>query len=229
MPVSSVSSSPTATAKSQLGKSADSIAQTFDQFLTLLTTQLRYQDPLSPMDTNEFTSQLVQFSQVEQQILQNQNLETLIALQGANQVAFAASMTGKTIEFEGNSLSLTEGESLSFNYTLSGTAGGALINILDANGNTVYSTQGKTAGETKHNFVWDGRKADGTQAPEGTYRIEVVATDPAGQPLKVSYTAEANVRGVDLTDGLISLDVGSFTVSLDNIVAIREPKKATPA
>src|SRR3546814_13205019 len=105
-----------ATGTTQTPSASDSISATFDSFLTLLTTQLRYQDPISPMDTNEFTSQLVQFSQVEQSIQQNDNLETLIALQGANQIAFAASLTGKNVEIAGDALELEEGESLTYEH-----------------------------------------------------------------------------------------------------------------
>ncbi|MEO3433805.1 flagellar hook capping FlgD N-terminal domain-containing protein [Inquilinus sp. CAU 1745] len=202
--------------------------QTFDSFLSLLTTQLKYQDPISPMDTNEFTSQLVQFSQVEQSIQQNENLETLIALQGANQIAFASSLSGKDIEVAGNAMRLGETGDIAYRYSLPVASATTQINIMNEDGTIVFSTEGRTAAGD-YDFNWDGMTADGERAPEGTYRIQVVAKDAAGEAIDTTTSIVANVKGVELSGGEIALDVGGFTVSLGNVMAIREPTEETDA
>lgn len=205
-----------------------SLNQTFDSFLSLLTTQLKYQDPISPMDTNEFTSQLVQFSQVEQSIQQNENLETLIALQGANQIAFASSLSGKDVEVAGNAMRLGETGDIAYRYSLSTDSATTQINIMNEDGTIVFSTEGRTAAG-EYDFNWDGMTADGERAPEGTYRIQVVAKDAAGEALDTATSIIANVKGVELSGGEIALDVGDFTVLLGNVMAIREPTEQTDA
>lgn len=202
--------------------------QTFDSFLSLLTTQLKYQDPISPMDTNEFTSQLVQFSQVEQSIQQNENLETLIALQGANQIAFASSLSGKDIEVAGNAMRLGETGDIAYRYSLPVRSASTEINIMNEDGTIVFTTSGKTAAGD-YDFNWDGMTGDGERAPAGTYRIQVVAKDAAGEALDTSTSIIANVKGVELSGGEIALDVGGFTVSLGNVMAIREPAEEPDA
>ena len=107
------------------------ISETFDSFLKLLTTQLRYQDPTSPMNSTEFTSQLVQFSQVEQQLEANDKLDSLIGLQGASQIAFAASLAGKYIEIAGDTTAYAGEGTLDYGYRMPAGAVDTTINIVD--------------------------------------------------------------------------------------------------
>ena len=204
-------------------QSRQSISSTYDSFLTLLTTQLKYQDPASPMDTNEFTNQLVGFSQVEQGIQTNERLDTLIGLQGSNQIAFASSLSGKYVELQGNAGHLEEDGTLTFGYRLPSQASETTINIMNEAGVIVYSTGGKTDAGS-HSLDWDGTRSDGGQAVPGTYRIQVVANDTADQPMSVTTSTEQLVTGVSLATGDITLEVGRQTVSLANILAIRESK-----
>ncbi len=106
---------PSATERS--ASSLASLSENFDAFLTLLTSQLQNQDPLDPMDSSEFTNQLVQFSAVEQQIQANQNLETLIQLQNAQSAANAVGYIGKDVEVPSSQIMLQDGEA-KFAYTL---------------------------------------------------------------------------------------------------------------
>src|SRR3546814_15600907 len=120
------------------------------------------------MDTNEFTSQLVQFSQVEQSIQQNDNLETLIALQGAHQIAFAASLTGKNVEIAGDALDLEEGERLPYGYSPPQSANTRQINVMDEDVRIVLSQGGQTAADAQR-FVGYGNNTDDTHAPPTTH------------------------------------------------------------
>ncbi|MGP1394715.1 MAG: flagellar hook assembly protein FlgD [Inquilinaceae bacterium] len=197
------------------------ISETYDSFLTLLTTQLQYQDPTSPLDTNEFTNQLVQFTQVEQQIQGNEQLETLVALQGASQISLAASLVGKDVEVEGNALDYTGDGDLTFGYDLERQADSATINILDEGGTIVYSTTGNTlAGE--HDFVWNGLDGNGDTVPNGTYRAQIVATDSEGEPVAAFPTVAVKVTGVELADGGVRLEVGKYTIGLNDVLSIRD-------
>src|SRR3974390_2835673 len=96
---------------------AQGLAGNFNEFLKLLTTQLQNQDPLSPMDTNQFTQQLVQFSSVEQQINMNTQLSTLISLQQTAQTAQAASFIGATVTVNGATAQLVNGRA-TWNYSV---------------------------------------------------------------------------------------------------------------
>ncbi len=106
MEVASVSAASAAT------RSESQIAANFDTFLLLLTAQLKNQDPLEPMDSNQFTQQLVQFSQVEQQINANKNLESLIALTKARSSSDAVSYLGKTLTLTDGTAALMGGEAI---------------------------------------------------------------------------------------------------------------------
>src|SRR5690606_7281499 len=127
--------------------------------LTLLTKQLQHQDPLSPMDTNEFTSQLVQYTEVEQSISTNEKLEDLLAVQTANQAMSAMSFLGTTIEAQTSSIALANGSAM-FEYEMSTPTTGTSVVILDADGKPVRVLQGEKAAGS-HTVTWDGKDADG--------------------------------------------------------------------
>lgn len=173
------------------------LADNFDTFLVMLTTQLKHQDPLSPMDSTEFTNQLVQFANVEQQIAANSNLEKLIGVNMMGQKATAISYIGHTIEAassglplqgtvetEGNELKLLGGKAY-FSYDLPKTASSVDLIVKDADGNTVRTMTGLKAAGT-HDGVWDGTNADGETMPAGTYTIHVAATASDGSPIIAS-------------------------------------------
>lgn len=206
---------------SSTANARNQISETYDSFLTLLTTQLQYQDPTSPLDTNEFTNQLVQFTQVEQQIQSNEQLETLVALQGASQISLAASLVGKDVKVEGNALDYTGDGDLTFGYDLERQADSTTINILDESGTIVYSTTGNTlAGD--HDFVWNGLDSNGDTVPDGTYRAQIVATDIEGEPVAAVPTVAVKVTGVELADGGVRLEVGKYTIGLNDVLSIRD-------
>src|SRR5438477_2308300 len=145
----------------------------FSTFLTLLTTQLKNQDPTSPMDTNQFTQQLVEFSGVEQQISTNKNLQALITLQTSSEAIAALPMVGKTIQYNESTAPLSNGQA-SFTYTLPTKAAAANLLVEDANGNVVYATTADTSAGS-HSFLWNGQNLAGTTSPDGAYSLAVVA------------------------------------------------------
>ena len=219
----------TAASQAQSGsttKSLSGLADNFDNFLTILTTQLQHQDPLSPLDSNEFTSQLVQFTCVEQQVLQNKNLEQLIALQGTNQQLGAVSFLGKVVEAVGNTNMLTNGEA-TFSYILPQTATSAVIQIFNSTGDLVFQEPvDKEAG--LHDYVWDGSTTNGGTAPEGIYRFAVTALDDAEEPIAVVHRVLGLVTGVSIENGETVLGIGDVGVPLDSVTGIQNaPDKST--
>ncbi|MBM3555267.1 MAG: flagellar hook assembly protein FlgD [Alphaproteobacteria bacterium] len=206
--------------QSQATKSSVRLAETFDNFLTLLTKQLQHQDPLSPMDTNQFTQQLVQFTGVEQAVATNKNLESLLSLLKGNSLADMVSFVGKTVVAKGASATFS-GSPLEFGYELKDTAYQTKITIQDENGTIVYSTDGSTDAGS-HKFTWDGRDSHGDVVGNGVYKIVVTPTDRGGVAQGVSTTVAARITGVELRDGAQMLMMGEVPVALADVKSIRE-------
>ncbi len=194
------------------------IANNFQDFLKLLTTQLQNQDPTAPLDTNQFTQQLVQFAQVEQQLATNSNLQNLITLQGTAQLTAITPLIGRTVEVEGKALPLQNGEAAG-TYTLNTPTTGTAITISNAAGRVVRTATGETAAGT-HGFVWDGRDNAGNRVPDGVYSVTVT-----GQTGTSTVTAGTSVYGRVTgaergTDGAIQLRLGEIKVNSDRIRSV---------
>jgi flagellar basal-body rod modification protein FlgD len=193
------------------------IAGNFNAFLTLLTTQLQHQDPLSPLDTNQFTSQLVQFASVEQQINMNTSLSTLISLQQTAQATAALNFIGTTVVVGGNTAQLTNGQA-SWNFAIASPAT-ATINVLNASGKVVFSTTQAVQPGTQ-NFVWNGRNSAGNMSPLGSYTLSVTATGANGQPVPVATQVVGVVTGVNVNANPITLTVNGLSYPLNQITQV---------
>lgn len=190
------------------------LADNFETFLTLLTTQLKNQNPLDPLDTNQFTQQLVQFAQVEQQLKSNDQLATLISVQQSMQTTQALGYVGHIVAIEGKTTTLVNGSAgWSFNATKPATA---TINIANAAGATVYSGSFSLQAGTQ-NFIWDGRDASGNTMPDGEYTLSITATDAAGSTVAVSTEIQGVVDSVDVSQIPPMLNVNGKDYTLDKI------------
>ncbi len=203
------------------GGQTTNLTETFDDFLTLLTTQLQYQDPLEPLDTNQFTEQLVQFANVEQAINTNTKLDQLIAAQGGNELTGALDYIGKTVTVEGIGLDLADG-SATLAYDLSGPASSVTVLIQNSLGQAVASLNGPS-GAGPQEVVWDGKDDQGNQLPDGTYVFSVQAVDAQGDPVALKQGSVGRVSGLELVNGEVILTVGSLQVTLNQILSVREP------
>jgi flagellar basal-body rod modification protein FlgD len=193
------------------------IASNFTTFLKLLTTQLQNQDPLSPMDTNQFTQQLVQFAGVEQQMKSNASLSTLVSLQQNAQTTEALALVGATVVVNGATAPLANGQAT---WTLNSTQPAtATITIADSTGRTAYTGTG-AVNTGNQNFVWDGRGNDGTIWPAGNYTLTAVGTSASGQATAVSTQIQAPVDSVDLTQTPPLLSVNGQNYALNQILKI---------
>jgi flagellar basal-body rod modification protein FlgD len=196
---------------------ASQLAGNFDEFLKLLTTQLQHQDPLSPLDPNQFTQELVQFSSVEQQIQTNTSLSTLISLQQNAQVTSALGFLGHSVVISGTTAQLTNGTA-TWNYSLTKPAT-ATINISDSMGKVVYSaTQGVSPGQ--QTFTWNGQTSNGNVLSSGTYKISITATDANGQSVAVATQTQGVVSGVDVSQSPPALTVNGQSYPLNQIQQI---------
>ena len=212
--------SPAAGVPTNAAANKATLAGNFDTFLRILTTQLKNQNPLDPLDTNQFTQQLVQFASVEQQINMNQQLTSLVALQKANQTTSAMSFLGATATVDGSSTKLVNHKgtwSFSVDKPSTGT-----ITIKDSTGQTAYSGTFPLNAGTQ-SFAWDGRGSNGTQWPDGNYTLSITAKDASGQTVAVSTTVNGTVDAVDLTQNPPALTIGGQSYSLDKIKQVVRP------
>ena len=209
-----------ATTPSASATGASRLSQTFDSFLLLLTTQLRNQDPLDPMDSSEFTRQLVEFTGVEQSIATNSNLEQLIAMSRADEFSGAVQYIGKTIEAPGATTALVNGNA-EWSYTVHGQANKTTVKVLNENGLAVFSTPG-SIGTGSHSFVWDGKDANGNLLPEGAYTLIVQSLGDNGGEVDISINLLGRVTGVQSEAGETQLTIGETAIALKNIVSVKE-------
>src|SRR6478752_5172148 len=194
--VGSTTSSPSDIAASNTA-SRQTIAGNFDTFLKLLTTQLQNQNPLDPLDTNQFTQQLVQFSGVEQALKTNDLLATLVSASTADRAASAAGYLGASITADGSTTALTSGKA-SWTFSAEKPAAKATMTVQDSAGATVY-TKTATLSAGPGAFSWDGRSDDGSLYTSGQYTLKIDAKDAAGQPVDVSTEIAGKVDAVDLS------------------------------
>lgn len=207
--------SPTSASSSPGG----TLASNFQTFLTLLTTQLRNQNPLDPLDSNQFTQQLVQFAGVEQQLKTNDTLSALLLSSQTAQAGAALGLVGRDVTAFGDTALLDEGKATwRINSPKDGVTGKVVIR--DAKGAVVHT------GETSlkygdQPFEWDGRKADGSRAPEGLYTLSMEARDVSGALVNVTSEVSGRVDGVDLSTGEAVLLIGELRVPLGSLKSVK--------
>jgi flagellar basal-body rod modification protein FlgD len=198
------------------------LADNFDTFLQLLTTQLKSQDPLSPMDATQFTEQLVQFSGVEQAIKTNGMLDQLLTSMRAQEIGRSVGYLGTEVEAAGQTVRLGDGGGAGLHYRLPEPAADVTLAIYDSGGRMVATLQGDGRAGA-HTLSWDGRGASGVRQPPGQYRIEITARDATGEPVPASTAVAGVVDAVETTGERIMLSVDGVLVPLDALTAIRRP------
>jgi flagellar basal-body rod modification protein FlgD len=208
-------------AASQPSKDRVGIADNFDTFLTLLTTQLKNQNPLDPLDTNQFTQQLVEFTGVEQALKTNENLELLTQLMTVGAVNSAVGYIGKEVSVSGATANF-DGVSASWRFNSPAATETATFVVRDAAGAEVWR-EARGIAEGAGAFSWNGNKLGGGNAPQGTYSLTIAATDAADAPLAVKTSYSGIVEAVDLSGAAPTLTIGGQTVGFDQIIGIRNP------
>jgi flagellar basal-body rod modification protein FlgD len=187
------------------------IADNFQTFLTLLTTQLQNQNPLDPLDTNQFTQQLVQFAGVEQQLRSNDQLKSLIEIEKSAQATAALAYVGNTVAVDGSTAQFNRSATWNLKADKAATA---KITITAANGQTAFSGN-YSMNEGSTGFVWDGKGNDGVTWPPGAYKLTATAKDPSGNDVAIATEIQGVVDSVDLTatPALLSINGQNYTTS----------------
>lgn len=221
---SSNAASATAPAPTASGNALKKLSGDFDSFLTLLTSQLQNQDPLEPMDSSEFTSQLVQFSSVEQEIQSNKNLETMISLMGGNNATAAFNYIGREVTISGGQTNLINGEA-KWTYEIGPAAATSDITITDAKGKVVFNTAGEI-GTGVHSFSWNGKNKNGDPLPDGPYKMSVSGLTVDKKSVPSTVLSSGVVTGVDTSGTAPLLEIGTVKVGLENIVGVTSPAAA---
>ena len=193
------------------------LASNFNEFLLLLTTQLQHQDPTSPLDPNQFTQELVQFSSVEQQINTNKSLTTMISLQQTQQAASALQFIGANVAVSGTTAQLSGGQA-DWNYSVTQPAT-ATINILNSSGVAVYSTS-QTVQPGAQAFAWNGLDSKGNASPDGPYTLSITAVGANGQSVPVTTQVQGVVTGVDISKTPPNLTIGGQSYPLNQITQV---------
>lgn len=207
--------------------SSAQLASDFDDFLVLLTTQLQNQDPLSPMDSTEFTNQLVNFAGVEQQINANQKLDSLVSLGLGTGFSSSLGYVGKNVSYLSSETNFDGTHAVEIDYAITGgVSTDTTINILDESGRIVLSEK-VSDDDSVENFTWDGKDADGIVQPAGTYSVRVDALDANNNPLTTSTVVTGRVNGIETQNGTTFLLVGQRAVSIGNVINVSEPTSTT--
>ncbi|WP_419898074.1 flagellar hook assembly protein FlgD [Roseomonas sp. USHLN139] len=200
------------------------LAGDMQSFLVLLTTQLQNQDPTNPTDSSQFTTQLAQFSAVEQQIATNAHLETLLSLQQSSSMLNATSLVGREVEISGDTLVLQDGDTQSLKLPALSGAGGAssaLITVANASGTTVRTAL-VALGSDATRWSWDGTDSNGRSLADGKYTVTVAGADSKGNSTgSLTPTMTGTVTSVTRTDGNPTLTLGGLTVSMDKLVGLQ--------
>ena len=212
LPTSSSSSGSSASAANALA--SQQIAGNFQSFLTLLTTQLQNQNPLDPLDTNQFTQQLVEFAGVQQQLNTNDSLATLVSLQQTAQSTQALGFVGKTAVVNGSTAALATNGTATWELSVP-SASNVNVTIASSTGQAVFTGTFSVAAGNNQPFTWNGQGNDGTQLPAGNYTMTATATNSAGASVAVTTAVQGVVTSVDLTQSppLLTIDGKTFTVS----------------
>lgn len=207
----------TGTATATKGAALSSLTGNYNDFLKLLMTQLQNQDPTSPMDTNQFTSQLVQFSSVEQQINTNSSLTQLIQLTQGGEVLQASSIVGKPVTVASDKITLQEGKGgLQFD---TGSAQPVSIGIYSDAGVKLRDAAVTTL--PGHNaWTWDGRDSQGNPVPDGAYKT-IVTTQSGGAAQEVPFTVSGTATAVQKSGTTLQVALGALKVDLSAVQSVR--------
>ena len=217
-----------ATAQTAAQSGTKRLAESFDTFLNLLTTQLKNQDPLSPLDSNQFTQQLVQMTGVEQQLYGNQLMEKLVANTGSG-ISTAVALIGKDVTANTAENVIKDGKA-TWNYNLNRAADDLKLEVVDSKGRTVYSEAPADMKAGDHAFNWNGKDASGKQLDDGgPYTLKVTAKDSAGTGVISKVNIQGVVTGVEQVDGKTLITINGAKIPWEAVTSINEVPATTTA
>jgi flagellar basal-body rod modification protein FlgD len=196
---------------------------TQDDFLKLLIAQLQNQDPLKPMDNQEFAAQLATFNSLGQLIDMNNKLGSMQSGQGLANQFNAASLIGKEVVTNGNALGLEQGKPTAVGYQLSANAARVVVNIYSGAGDLVRQVEARGQLMGDQTITWDGKDEMGKSLAAGPYHFEVNAFDAAGKKVPATGRIQGTVTGVKLDGGEPLLEIGAVQVPFSSVTSVRLP------
>jgi flagellar basal-body rod modification protein FlgD len=215
-PTSQVSSTSN---QSDLAAGATSLDTSYQTFLTLLTTQLQNQDPTSPMDPNAFTTELVQMTGVQQQLLSNQLLQQLVTASPSSGVSSAVGLIGKTVTATSSTSNLTNGQA-SWDYSLPSTASTATMTVTNSSGQVVYTGTAPSLAAGGSTFNWNGQNTSGVQQPDGVYTLSIAASDSSGGSITPTISVSGVVGSIQNVNGTTTVTIGQTAVPVSAITNV---------
>lgn len=201
-------------------ESPDSVTQ--EDFLQMLITQLEYQDPLDPQDPAEFTSQLTQFSNLEQLMGINDSIEALQMLQASTNNTMAAALIGREVVYEGNTTSVSGGEAENLHFHTQVPAREAVVSVYDDSNRLVRSIRLDGAPTGTNTVQWDAVDDYGVALPDGEYRFEVSGTDMEGNTIAMTPLTVGHASGLIFDDGVTYLDVEGVHIPISEVYSVYE-------
>ncbi len=203
-----------------LSNSGKTLAENYQTFLTLLTTQLKHQDPTAPLDTNQFMQQLTQFSSVEQQLKSNDLLGSIKSGQNSSVTSGIVGYLQKYVTAKGTQSTTEADGTVAWQLNSPSTAAGAKITIRDSKG-AIVATETRDIAQGKTDYVWNGRTTTGGQAPAGSYSISIDAKDTYNSAVNVDTNVSGIVTEVDLSGAEPMLTVNGLKVKASGVTEIR--------
>jgi len=210
-------------ASGRVNAGSQALFNNFETFLTLLTTQLKNQDPLSPLDSNEFTAQLTQMAGVEQQLLTNDLLTSLVAAQAGGGLDNASNYIGREVTAAWTATSFEDGKA-TWSYELADDADEVTLQVVDSKGVVVWEGPAPDKSSGIHSFTWDGQLKGGDKLDEdgGVYTLKVTATDETGAEVGSQALIQGRVTGVEMYDGQPYLVIGDSILPLSTVISLNE-------
>lgn len=221
-----VSSQNTSSVLDKINNSRTSLAKNEETFLKLLTTQLKNQDPLSPADTTQMTTQITQMTGVEQQLVTNDLLAALVGMSTGTGLSEGVAMIGKQVTAVSDSSTLKDGKA-TFSWTQPGASTSLTVEVKNAAGKVVRTLHPDDQKSGDHTITWDGKDDSGVQLPNGgVYTIGVTAKGADGKELKVTNVkgrTEGVVSAVDNSTGQPKVLIGGVAIPIDSVIGITAP------
>jgi flagellar basal-body rod modification protein FlgD len=193
------------------------LSSNFGNFLNLLMTQLKNQDPTAPMDANSFTTELVQFSSVEQQINTNASLTQLIQLTQAADVTQSSALLGKQVTVQATEIPLQNGTG-TLNFTAP-TAEPVSITVQGPSGNTLQQIN-VNAAQGANTWNWNGTNSSGQPLPDGAYSVVVTGGVAGATATALPFTVVGTATGVNTQNSTVNLQLGALTVPFTAVTSV---------
>ncbi len=204
----------------KLNSSRSRLADSEETFLSLLTTQLKNQDPLSPLDSNQFTAQIVQMTGVEQQLMTNDLLKMLVGMSDGG-LSGSVNLIGKAVTAESAEATLADGKA-SWDYSLDRNATSVKYEIVNSAGTTIWSRTDQSVAGGEHSLDWDGVTSSGQKlADGGTYTLKVTATGSGGETINASCHVTGVVTGVQTINGETVVSIGKLKIPVSSVTGVQ--------